>query len=94
MITRRSLIAGFATLLAAPAIVRASSIMPVRPWAPTSRSLRFRVAGTDAYGTYKEEFFDALPESEEVWFTTMNCYRSLEISMLEPIFIPRGAALA
>ncbi len=32
MITRRSLIGGFASLLAAPAIVRASSIMPVKPW--------------------------------------------------------------
>lgn len=34
MITsRRSLITGFASLLAAPAIVRASSIMPVKAWA-------------------------------------------------------------
>ena len=34
MITRRGLITGFAALLAAPAIVRASSLMPVSPWNP------------------------------------------------------------
>lgn len=32
MITRRSLITGIATFLAAPAIVRASSLMPVKAW--------------------------------------------------------------
>lgn len=33
MITRRSLITGIATFLAAPAIVRASRLMPVKAWA-------------------------------------------------------------
>ena len=32
-ITRRGLITGLATLLAAPAIVRAGSLMPVKAWA-------------------------------------------------------------
>ena len=32
MLTRRGLIGGFASLLAAPAIVRASSLMPVKAW--------------------------------------------------------------
>lgn len=30
--TRRGLITGLASLIAAPALVRASSIMPVKPW--------------------------------------------------------------
>lgn len=34
IVSRRGLIAGFASLLAAPAIVRASSLMPVKLWAP------------------------------------------------------------
>ena len=33
-LSRRGLIAGFASLLAAPAIVRATSIMPVKAWTP------------------------------------------------------------
>lgn len=33
MITRRGLITGLATFLAAPAIVRAGSLMPVKAWA-------------------------------------------------------------
>lgn len=38
--TRRSLITGLISLVAAPAIVRVSSIMPVRPWhAPTIEEL-------------------------------------------------------
>lgn len=32
MITRRALITGLVSLMAAPAIVRVSSLMPVRPW--------------------------------------------------------------
>ncbi len=32
MITRRSLFGGLGALLAAPAIVRASSLMAIRPW--------------------------------------------------------------
>ena len=35
IITRRGLITGLATFLAAPAIVRAGSLMPVKAWADT-----------------------------------------------------------
>lgn len=35
MTTRRQLLTGMLSLLAAPAIVRVSSIMPIRPFAPS-----------------------------------------------------------
>jgi hypothetical protein len=34
LLSRRGLITGLASLVAAPAIVRASSLMPVKAWAP------------------------------------------------------------
>lgn len=49
LITRRNIITGLATLFAAPAIVRASSLMPVR--AMDGEILRkFTVTAYDAYG--------------------------------------------
>lgn len=48
MISRRSLIAGLGLFVAAPAIVRASSIMKVRP-----EPLPFRVGIADEYDTVR-----------------------------------------
>ena len=45
MITRRGLIAGLGTLLAAPAIVRVSSLMPVKAWAEPPAAGRWRILG-------------------------------------------------
>lgn len=45
MLARRSFLTGVAGLIAAPAIVRASSLMPVRSWGyavPAQSAFRFR----------------------------------------------------
>jgi hypothetical protein len=88
MITRRSLIAGFATLLAAPAIVRASSLMPVRVFVATRRP-KFRIFGTDAHGNYVEEvvFGNELDRLQ-----SLDAYHSVSIELCEPIIIPKDAA--
>ena len=57
MLTRRGLIAGFAGLLAAPAIVRATSIMPVRtlPASP--------LGGVELISRYRQEYIAAFEEN-------------------------------
>ncbi len=45
--TRRSLITGLASLLCAPAIVRASSLMPVKAWPETAVVLQTNSAAAD-----------------------------------------------
>ncbi len=47
MITRRSLLTGFTALLAAPAIVRVGSLMPVKVWEPIENSFWANLPGTD-----------------------------------------------
>ncbi len=58
--SRRSLITGLASLIAMPAIVRASSLMPVKAW--TDGWLEFVVHGVDAFGAPMEEII-RLPSS-------------------------------
>lgn len=48
--TRRSLITGIGALLCAPAIVRASSLMPIKPW--TDEPLLFKCYEHFAAGPY------------------------------------------
>lgn len=47
ILSRRSLLTGFATLLAAPAIVRASSLMHVSPWEPKPRRVNITSGDLD-----------------------------------------------
>lgn len=49
MITRRSLITSVTALLAAPAIVSAESIMPVRSFRPTTVGIPVGMEAFDAY---------------------------------------------
>ena len=54
--SRRRLIGGLASFLAAPAIVRASSLMPVKACVPTIESLPFRPGLLRFQPEFKEMF--------------------------------------
>ncbi len=70
ILTRRSLLSGFAGLLAAPAIVRASSLMPVKTFHPAVASgPLFDISGMDEWGnrireTVSLDALDALGVTE------------------------------
>lgn len=57
MITRRTLLAGLGAVVAAPAIVRASSLMPVKAWL---EPVWFPVAGTTTWYSDLEPSFKTL----------------------------------
>lgn len=44
ILSRRSLITGLVSLVAAPAIVRASSLMPVKTWVPLEGATAYQIA--------------------------------------------------
>ncbi len=57
LLTRRSLLGGLAALLAAPAIVRAQSLMPIKVpplWVPPQEAIIY-ILGTDQFGRYMVE---------------------------------------
>ncbi len=74
--TRRSLITGLASLLCAPAIVRASSIMPVKAWAAASDP--YWINSTHTYRLVK-----AFGEFKEIvaYNTLNNCYPTIAVAL-------------
>lgn len=62
-LSRRGLITGFVSLLAAPAIVRAGSLMPVRVWTPAAIPAGFGLRITTAHGLRNGDIvvIDGLP---------------------------------
>lgn len=60
ILTRRGLIGGLASVLAAPAIVRASSLMPVKAWAPYSDEVAIKVLSAE-YGAPFIQYVDLRP---------------------------------
>jgi hypothetical protein len=60
MFTRRGIISGLISFLAAPAIVRASSLMPVRALVIAEKPLKriITVVGFDEFGNRKFELLD------------------------------------
>lgn len=83
MISRRSMFAGAAALLAAPAIVRASNLMPVRAWAAPNpwvwvatyeslnRAPPLTVEG--ACLTFDRGGLDRYPTTEPIWRGDIVC---------------------
>jgi len=61
MTTRRSILAGFASLLAAPAIVRVGSLMPVKAYVETPKMYWM---GADGFYTISNNLIQAIEEDE------------------------------
>lgn len=54
--SRRGLITGLISLVAAPAIVRAESIMPIKVWKPASAAPGLYIYGVSDFGSKLHEF--------------------------------------
>ena len=68
ILSRRSLITGLASFIAAPAIVRASSIMPVKAWAPYSDNVAINLLPCPTNVAELTDRFRLLQEAREEFY--------------------------
>ena len=67
-LSRRSLITGFVGLIAAPAIVRASSLMPIKPWKPWHEGVTFKCTERFLKGPFGTvAFAPAMATDPQAW---------------------------